>query len=143
MFSLFCKNIYVVFGWRSAKLNDCENMIQSSHSACLGTKARVLSFNRMQSRIVTGLLTGHNTLRRHLYLMGLSDSPLCRKCGVEGETSAHILCGCKALASLRHVYLGCFFLGPENVKNISLRAKCNFWHSDRTPINCNGAHRAR
>jgi hypothetical protein len=25
----------------------------------------------MQSRVVTGLLTRHNTLRRHLYLMGL------------------------------------------------------------------------
>jgi hypothetical protein len=31
---------------------------------CLGAKARVLSFNRTQSRAVTGLLTGHNNLRR-------------------------------------------------------------------------------
>jgi hypothetical protein len=30
--------------------------------------------------------------------MGLTDSPLCRKCGVEEETSAHILCKCEALA---------------------------------------------
>jgi len=28
---------------------------------CLGVQARLLSFNRIQSRIVTGLLTGHNT----------------------------------------------------------------------------------
>ena len=49
------------------------------------------SCNRTQSRAVTGLLTGHNTLRRHLHLLGLSDSPLCRRCGVEDETSAHIL----------------------------------------------------
>jgi hypothetical protein len=28
---------------------------------CLGIKYRLLSFNRMQSRVVTGLLTGHNT----------------------------------------------------------------------------------
>jgi hypothetical protein len=53
----------------------------------------------------TGLLTTHNTLRTHLYLTWLSDSPLCR-CGAEGETSAHILRRCEALASLRHVYLG-------------------------------------
>ena len=39
---------------------------------CLGAKARFLSFNRAESRAVTGLLTGHNTLRRHLHLMGLS-----------------------------------------------------------------------
>jgi hypothetical protein len=30
------------------------------------TKARLLSRNRAQSRDVTGLLTGNNTLRRHL-----------------------------------------------------------------------------
>jgi hypothetical protein len=34
------------------------------------------------------LLTGHNTLRRHLHLTGLSDRPLCRRCGAEDETSA-------------------------------------------------------
>ena len=49
---------------------------------CRGAKARFLSFNRTQSRDVTGLFTGHNTLRRHLHLMGLPDSPLCRRCGV-------------------------------------------------------------
>ena len=47
----------------------------------LGTRARFLTFNRTQARAVTGLLTGHNTLRRHLHLQGLLDSPLCRKCG--------------------------------------------------------------
>ena len=33
---------------------------------CLCAKARFMSFNRTQSRVVTGLLTGRNTLRRHL-----------------------------------------------------------------------------
>jgi len=84
------------------------------------------SFNRTQSRAVTGLLTGHNTLRRHLHLMGLSDSPLCRRFGAEDEASAHIVCECEALASLRHVYLGCFFLEPEDIKSISLGAIWNF-----------------
>ena len=40
---------------------------------------------------------------RHLHLNGLSDSPLCRRCGAEVETSAHIPCGCEALAALRRV----------------------------------------
>jgi hypothetical protein len=78
----------------------------------LGAKARFLSFNRTQSRAVTGLHTGHNTLRRHLHLRGLSDSPLCRRCGAEKETSAHILCECEALASLRHVS-GLLLLGAR------------------------------
>ena len=93
---------------------------------CPGAKARFLSFNRAQSRVTTGLLTGHNTLRRRLHLMGLSDSPLCRRCGAEDETSAHIQCNCKALASLRHAYLGCSFLDPEDINSISLGANWNF-----------------
>jgi hypothetical protein len=88
---------------------------------CRGTKTRLLSFNRIQSRVVTGLLTGHNTLQRHLHLMGL-----CRKCGADDKTSAHILCRCEALASLRQVHLCSFFLEPENIKNICLGAIWNF-----------------
>ena len=69
---------------------------------------------------------GHNTLRRHLHLLGLLDSPLCRKCGVKEETSTHILCECEDLAGLRHRYLGSFFLQPEDVKSISLGAIWSF-----------------
>jgi hypothetical protein len=54
--------------------------------------------------------------------MGLIDSPSCRKCRAEDETSAHIF----ALALLRHVYLGCFCLEPENIKNVSVGAVWNF-----------------
>ena len=68
----------------------------------LATGARLLSFNRTQSRVVIGLLTGHNTLRRHLNVMGLSNNRTCRKCGTEEETSVHILGECEALATLRH-----------------------------------------
>jgi len=63
---------------------------------CLSASARFLSLRRTQSRAVTGHLTAHNTLRRHLHLMGLSDSPLCRRCGTEDETSTHIVCECEA-----------------------------------------------
>ena len=76
------------------------------------TRAKFLTLNRVQSRVVTGLLMGHNTLRRHLYLLGLLDSPLCRKCRVGVQILSHILCECEALASLRHGYLGSFFLEP-------------------------------
>jgi hypothetical protein len=86
----------------------------------LSTKAKLLSFNTTQSRAVSGLLTGHNTLRRHLNLLGLADSPLCRRCGAEEETSAHVLCECEALASLRHKHLGSFFLEPEDIKSLNL-----------------------
>jgi len=82
-----------------------------------GFKAKFLSFSRTQSRVVTGLFTGHSTLRRHLYVLRLIDSPLCRGCGVQEQTSAHILCECEALASLRHTHLGSFFLEPEDINS--------------------------
>jgi hypothetical protein len=89
-------------------------------------RTRLLSFNRTQSRVVIGLLTGHNTLRRHLHIMGLSDSPLCRKCGAQEETSADVLCECEALATHRHTYLGSFFLSPEDNRELSLGAIWTF-----------------
>jgi len=79
----------------------------------LAMGARLLSFNRTQTRVVIGLLTGYNTLRRHLHIMGLCNDPMCRKCGTEEETSVHIVCECEALASLRHAYLGSLFFGPR------------------------------
>jgi len=71
-------------------------------------KTRKLYFNRTQSSVVIGLFIGHNTMRRYLYLMELIRSHLCVKCEAEDETSAHVLCECEALASLRRIHLGSF-----------------------------------
>ena len=58
--------------------------------------------------------------------MGLSNNPICRKCGTEEETSVLILCECEALASLRHAHLGSFFLDPEDIRKLSIGAIWNF-----------------
>jgi hypothetical protein len=92
----------------------------------LATGTRLLSFNRTQTGAVIGLLTRHNTLRRHLHIMGLSNNPICRKCGTKEETSVHILCECKALASLRHKYPGSFFLDLEDIRVLGVGAIWNF-----------------
>ena len=63
---------------------------ESISSPELAKRARLLSFNTAQSRAVIGLLTGHNTLGKHLHILGSSDNPNCRNC-TEEETSAHIL----------------------------------------------------
>jgi len=52
-------------------------------------------------------------MKRHHHLMGLTNSPLCRRCGAEEETSAHILCECEALVSHRCAYLWILFIGPS------------------------------
>jgi hypothetical protein len=58
--------------------------------------------------------------------MGLPNRPLCRRCGVDDETWAHILCECEALASLRHAYLGSFFLYLVDINSLSLGDIWNF-----------------
>jgi hypothetical protein len=44
----------------------------------------------------------------------------------EEETSVHILCECEALASLRHSYLGSFFLDTEDVRKLNIGVIWNF-----------------
>jgi hypothetical protein len=75
----------------------------------------------MQSRVIS-LLTGHNTISKHLYILGLMASPSCRNCSPEEETSAHVLWECEALATLSLTYLGFSFslIDPEDVLNRSL-----------------------
>jgi len=50
----------------------------------------------------------------------------CRKCGTEEETSVHILDECEALASLRDMYLGSFFLDPEDIRVLQVGVIWNF-----------------
>ena len=93
----------------------------------LASGARILSFNRTQTKVVIGLLTGHNTLRKHLCIMRLGNDPRCRKCG----TSVHVLCERETLASLRYIYLGSFFLDPEDIKKLGVGAIWSFGNATR------------
>jgi hypothetical protein len=96
-------------------------------------KTRHLSFDKITSRAVIGLIAGYNTLRRRIHLMRLTNILLCRRCGAEDENSAHILGECEALASLRHVYLGSFLLDPEDTKSLILGTFWNFSKGTRLP----------
>ena len=51
---------------------------------------RLLSFSRIQSRVVTDLLSGHSTLTKHRCIVGLIDRPLCWRCGAEQVTSDYV-----------------------------------------------------
>ena len=61
------------------------------------TEGRLLSIDRTKCSVITVLLTGQNTLRRHPYVMGLCKNRTCRKSGTEEETSAHILYECETV----------------------------------------------
>jgi hypothetical protein len=59
--------------------------------------------------------------------MGLSNNSSCRRSGTGKKTSAHIICVCEALASLKHSHLGSFFLDIEDIKILSLGAISSFF----------------
>jgi len=60
--------------------------------------------------------------------MGLSNNPICRKCGTEEETSVLILCACETLASLQRAHLCSFILYPEDIRKLSIGA---IWNSGK------------
>jgi len=49
--------------------------------------------------------------------MGITNSPLHRRCGAEDESSPHTPCKYEALASRRQVHLRSFFLDAEDIKS--------------------------
>jgi len=81
-------------------------------------KTRLLSFNSLQFRVVTGLLTGINTLRGHLNFTGLWFSPLCGSCGAEEGTSSFDF--------TKTCILGSIFLDPEYVEGLRLGSIWNY-----------------
>ena len=77
--------------------------------------------------------------------MVLTNSPLCRRCEAEDETLALTVCECEALAALKYVYLGSFFLDPEDIKIWSLGVIWNFSKEQGFPelVSDYGAQKAR
>ncbi|VEN56038.1 unnamed protein product [Callosobruchus maculatus] len=67
---------------------------------------------------ISGPLTGHNTFRRHLFVMRVVNDPTCTWCGEEEESSAHILCRCETLGYHRQTMLGSRTLEPIDIKRI-------------------------
>ena len=85
-------------------------------STCRQTKEMVAEYNqkytkillrtkRPQLRKLVGLITGHNTLNKHLFTIGGTDSPI-RACMEAEETTKHILLDCKQVEVYRTKHLG-------------------------------------
>jgi len=71
--------------------------------------------------ILSGLLTGHGSLNRHLKVMGLC--PLCRE---EDETPVHFIAQCSTTALLRMNIFGAYTLSVEELPNIHWSALLRF-----------------
>lgn len=98
-----------------------------------GLASGIRALSRRKARLAVQLLTGHGVLNYHMYKLGLSDTPDCRKCEEEEETSLHILCQCPAYARQRLLLLGSAYVEPEQIKCLPIGDLLRFWGKTGLP----------
>ncbi|CAF4872602.1 unnamed protein product [Pieris macdunnoughi] len=67
---------------------------------------QLLNLTRNNLKIMIGTITGHCLLNKHLYVLGATDSPMCRGCFNAEETVTHVVLECEAVAKQRTEILG-------------------------------------
>ena len=81
----------------------------------------ILTSSRSKVRRTVQLLTGHNNLSRHRFLMKMEDSPICTKCEEDEETSEHFIAKCPAYAKQRRDHLGAPILDQRELAGLKIR----------------------
>ena len=88
------------------------------------TKARrkeLLMYKKPELRLITGIITGHNTLNRHLNQIGLKTTPECDKCG-KPETARHFIAECPALCMTRIGLWGKHTIDQDGLPELGLNS---------------------
>ena len=81
-----------------------------------------LTLRKQDLRLLTGLLTGHVSLNRHLTIMKLWSHPLCPLCKEDSETSLHFLGSCAArMAIRRDIIMGAPIMSSEAFETTPLQ----------------------
>lgn len=104
----------------------CRQAKEAMCSPNLKTAEYYLRLSRGNLRLITGILTGHCQLRKHLHTMGLVETPICRACEEEDETVEHVLTTCPALAHLRESMLGELWPNMANIRETPPSAVLSF-----------------
>ncbi|OXU19365.1 hypothetical protein TSAR_016309 [Trichomalopsis sarcophagae] len=77
--------------------------------------------SRAEAKIFTQLITGHGTLGYHQHIIGRVNSPTCKWCNQNEESSIHVLCHCLALAEKRYRALGMTTCEPTAIQSLTVR----------------------
>ena len=88
--------------------------------------SEILRLNKRDIRIITQMITGHANLKRHRFIMGVEDNPICEKCEEAEETPEHLLTKCPFFARLRFEVLGIAFPSRVQIIESSLRTVISF-----------------
>ena len=67
---------------------------------------------------VMGIITGHNTLSRHMNIKGVNNDPLCEHCEGELETSLHFISQCSYYVRTRMSIWGNPVLDLDDMKRM-------------------------
>jgi hypothetical protein len=86
----------------------------------------LLSLNRNQLRIMTGLLRGHCHLKGDLFKLALVNSPECDRWKQVTEMASYVLCDPETLAAKRFRHLGRYFTKPIDFEDISISRTLHF-----------------
>jgi hypothetical protein len=126
----------VIRGWTNRKHTEYWQSIHGQRQArdffkrpSARRAGELISLNRNQLRILTGLFTGHYHLKEHLFKLGLADSSECDRWKQASETASHVLGDCGALAAIRFRYLGYYFMKLGDFKDISVNRLLHFVQS--------------
>lgn len=82
----------------------------------------LLSLNRLDCRLLVGILTGHNACAGHLHTIGVSETNICPACEESVDSTEHYLCYCPAFSSLRQEFLGDDVIGAESLGSLSIKS---------------------
>lgn len=79
----------------------------------------IILFSKNNLRILTGYLTGHGRLLKHLHRIRMSSEETCRFCELKSKTTAHILLECDAVTRRRLTHLGCMQPKQQTIRKPS------------------------
>ena len=81
----------------------------------------IKKMNRSNIKRITQMYTGHNTLRRHLYVMQIEEDPTCEQCLEDEETAEHYLCSCPTYGRIRQQNFGSMVIDGTEIKDMGAR----------------------
>ena len=79
---------------------------------------RLLLLAKGELRILSGMLTGHGPLRKHLSRMGIGPGADCRFCLEDEETAEHLWIDCPAISTQRRQNLGRGWPSPQEIREL-------------------------
>ena len=105
--------------WRNR--GDCRQTKMFVPSIAPRAKQGFMSLSRTGVRKIIQIMTGHNNLRRHRFLMKMEESPICENCGLEEETSEHFITVCPAQYENRVTTFGSRLLDGRELAHLRIR----------------------